>query len=446
MSEFVFKNYSFDKSSGEIRLVYQLDGISFTETFIVPISGVNWSSVPDEDIERALFSLHLITGISYWKAKCPKKIVINSGTLTREQAHFWNTLYTKGLGQFFYQNDIDFRNLIHFPYESKGPNVSIPQFLNSSIPSPLVPLGGGKDSIVTAEKLKDAKVNFTTFAVGNAAPIAKTAEAIGASHFTVERTIDPELIALNDKSETYNGHIPISAIWSFLSVVIALVHQKTDVIFSWEQSASSGNLGYLGETINHQYSKSLEFERSLQAYSSSFVTNRVRVFSLLRPFSELSIVKEFVKHPKYFSIFSSCNKNFRTNSSIPQFLNSSFWCGSCPKCAFVFTLLSAWLPHEAVVGILGHDLFENKDLLQTFGELAGTIGTKPFECVGEPDEVISALELIYRRGDANNTKIMQWYASVVRPTVNDMDEVITRVLAPSGDNAVPEDYKTPLNL
>src|SRR5690606_20114442 len=72
--------------------------------------------------DRILFNVHLILGVNYWKVYCPKKIVIENGYLTKEQSSFWNIVYTKGLGEFFYKNKIDYRNLINFPYENKKLN------------------------------------------------------------------------------------------------------------------------------------------------------------------------------------------------------------------------------------------------------------------------------------------------------------------------------------
>lgn len=67
------------------------------------------------EAEAALFALHLAGGTSYYKTCCPKEIEVQSGKLNADQAAFWNTVYERGLGEFFYQNQIDFRKLIQFP-------------------------------------------------------------------------------------------------------------------------------------------------------------------------------------------------------------------------------------------------------------------------------------------------------------------------------------------
>ena len=134
------------------------------------------------------------------------------------------------------------------------------------------------------------------FAVeGTAAPIARSMRALNLPSLLVERVVDLDglkTIAATHPT-TFNGHVPISAIWSFLSTITALVYGASDVAFGWERTASEGNADFLGLDVNHQWSKSLAFERSLQVYLDDFVTKRVRVWSILRPFSEFAVVKKF---------------------------------------------------------------------------------------------------------------------------------------------------------
>src|SRR3989338_4547644 len=110
---FIFESYTFDRKKGKIYLKYSLDdSIHFEEVLTLPRT--SYIRAEEKLIEKAMFSLHLIGGISYYKTFCPKNIEIRSGSLTRHEAKFWNTLYTKGLGEFFYKNRKDFRNLIKF--------------------------------------------------------------------------------------------------------------------------------------------------------------------------------------------------------------------------------------------------------------------------------------------------------------------------------------------
>ena len=435
---FSFDSYSFDPETGVVLLKYKHEDVAFEETYTIPMDGVDLESIDGIALDRALFALHLMSGISYWKASCSPNIEVKSGTLSREAAHFWNNIYTKGLGEFFYKNEIDFRDLIHFPYEKdlEADEIHGP---SETKMNPLVAIGGGKDSVVASKILQAHNLNITLFTTKDAAPIRKTSEELGAPRLVVSRTISPTLIELNKDPKTLNGHVPITAILGFVGVVTAILHSNSDVVFALESSASEGNLEYLGEEINHQYSKSIEFERALQHYLSEFITKDVRVFSILRPFSELEIVKRFSTYPEYFNIFSSCNRNFTFKATDES--KQTFWCCECPKCAFMFIMLNAFIPHEKVVEIFGRDLMNDEPLLPTFKELLGVQGNKPFECVGEAREVAAALELAHRRGDCEDTMLMQLFVNELRDQSGDLDAIIEDLTTPSGDHAIPQEYE-----
>ncbi len=119
-------------------------------------------------------------------------------------------------------------------------------------------------------------------------------ERIGSSHLWVERTIDPALFELKNDPAAKNGHIPISAIFAAAGAVTAILSGRQQVIVSNESSASEPTLHYQDVAINHQYSKSLEFEQDFQAISEHlFGADGPHYFSLLRPFSEVRIAELF---------------------------------------------------------------------------------------------------------------------------------------------------------
>lgn len=430
-TKFIFDRYSFDHTSGCIELTYRLGDMELTERLTVPTKG--WQAeLPQADLDRALFALHLIAGVSYWKTYCPRKIEVHTGSLSAEDAEFWNTLYTKGLGEFFYKNQIDFRGRVKFPTTERA---MTPHRLTAYPPNrlfPLVPIGGGKDSIVTIEMLKQAGCPVTLFTIKDAEPIRQTAEISGLPRLVITRELDTKLLELNTQG-AYNGHVPISAYNAFVSVFVGLLFGHTDVVFSFEKSASTGNLTYLDTEINHQYSKALEFERAVQAYLSRSVTRAIRVFSLLRPLTEFAITKRFVELPQYHRAFSSCNRNFRIGD--PQ--TKVFWCGSCPKCAFVFVLLAAHRNVAYATEILGKNLLADLELVETYRDLLGIGSQKPFECVGEPDEVQTAFAMIRDCGEATETPAMQLFTSAFPNLVPDLP----RLLFASPDHAIPVEYQ-----
>lgn len=83
------------------------------------------------------------------------------------------------------------------------------------------------------------------------------------------------------------------------------------------------------------------------------------------------------------------------------------WCRRCEKCAFVFLLLSAWLPPAEVCDIFGGmNLLEEESLVETFLGLIGASGNqKSFECVGTFDEARDAFQLTITRYDVTKMPI-----------------------------------------
>lgn len=452
-STFIFDSHSFDPFTGHIELRYSLDNeLHFTETIILPKS-YPLPATP-YPLDAALQALHLIGGISYFKTCLPKSIALATGSLTAEQAQFWNTVYEKGLGEFFFRNDIDFRGLINFPKSDvPSPPFQDPSFkfqissFKSQVSSPnssvLIPLGGGKDSTVTLELLKKANVDATLLRIGHHPLITSTAKVAGLPLLTVERRLDPLLFKLNTEG-ALNGHIPITAYLSFLTIVIAEMYGFDTIAMSDERSANIGNVQCRGMEINHQWSKSWEFERMFRDYVKNSINPHIEYFSLLRPLSELSIAEKFAKLPQYFSCTTSCNKNWRIlASSLPSSPGGrtedggSRWCHQCPKCAFVFALFAAFLRKNTLLEIFGRNLFDDTSLLPLYRELLGIEGFKPFECVGTPEETKAAFLLAHERGDLDDTVVMQLFLKDVQPTIKDGKKLIDETLAPTANHCIP---------
>ncbi len=440
---FIFSSYKWLPEKQTVYLHYGLDDdIHFTEEITFPEDFI--INRNDESLDTALFALHLIGGISYFKTCLPKTIKINSGSLTKEQANFWNTVYTKGLGEFFYQNKINPTGLINFPVDEN--KTLSPIKSDKPREGTLVPIGGGKDSMVTAELLKNGGIDFDFLRLNKHPVITKLAEIANKPLHNIKRRIDPTLFKLNTEG-ALNGHIPITAFISFLSVVTAILGNKKNVIMSNEDSANIGNTTLEGLDVNHQWSKSLEFEKMIQQYILKNIALDINYCSLLRPLSELSITQLFCNQPEYFEDAVSCNKNWKVakekidkhDVAMNHSLRSGSWCGKCPKCAFVFCQMAAFLPSEKLINIFGNNLFEDEELIPTYKQLLGLEGIKPFECVGTPEETSTALLLAINNG-WEETLVLQMFLVEKAPSIENPKKLIEDVLSYSENHAIPPSF------
>ncbi len=404
--KFVFQKAVFNPAISGFEFTYRVEAgekeYTFTDNLIIPGPEVHyyWSKVPEQIQKSLLDSLHLMLGVQYWSMFATEKIEIESTELTALQASFWDTVYTKGLGEFFYVNQIDWRGLVKFPY-TQTVGVSLEPYQRGS--RSLLAFGGGKDSIVAAEMLKQKGEDFSLFSLGAAAVQVAAAEIVGKKLTTPRRRMDPMALSLLRDKEVYSGHIPYTAIYTFTGLLMAILFDFSRLVFANENSADEGSLEYLGMQVNHQWSKSSEFETLVKKYVADFVTKDVEVYSLLRPYSELEITKKFVDFRQYHHTFSSCNANFAPgikSSTAP------YWCGHCAKCAFVFTALAAYMPKDEVVSIVGKDMFADESLLPIFEQLAGLRDFKPFECVGTKEEMHLAVRLTTLNPDYKNAMIL----------------------------------------
>lgn len=448
---FIFKGHRLDLEQRSAYFFYELLTPTQTYTFIETVHLPKDAEIttPDMVIETIMDNLLLILGISYYKLTCAKTIQTPTVTLSRRQASFWNKVYTKGLGEFFYQNNLDYRNLIQFPYNSEVEQDEDDQEeveTGNKTGKILLFFAGGKDSIVSAEILKKAGKEFDLLTI-NPTPLHEEGiSVIGKPALFVKRTLDEKLLELNKQQGFYNGHVPFSAIAAFLGTFIAQLYNYNFIITSNEYSSNFGNVFYLGEEINHQWSKSLEFEKLFQAYIANNITQETTYFSLLRPWHEIKIVEFFSKYPQYFSHFSSCNRNFTIKQTLKYDLGNK-WCGECSKCLFVFTLLSAFIAKKDLITIFGKNLFTDLSLLPIWKQLLGLSEFKPFECVGTPEEMKAALLLTQKTNEYQSDTLMQFFVETILPTLSEIDQdvLITSVLTSSYPSSMPEEFRIILN-
>jgi len=385
---FEFTSYKFEPAQKRVLFSYKQEFVdseplNFTETLLLP-ELPNLEGLPEGLVDKILQGVHLILGVSYFKSYCATKLKIPYA-LSQKEATFWNIVYRKGLGEFYYRNNLDPKISPKFSYNK---NAKTKNYFLDKNEKCLVGVSGGKDSIVAAELLKEQGIDITavfTETQKESLIVNKVIETLEIKSLKFRRVLDEKVF----QNYKYNGHVPVSAMFAFLGILYAVLYRYSYCIMANEHSSNFGNIKYKGEMINHQWSKSSEFENMFCDYVKNFITPDVRYFSLLRPFYEIRIAELFSKYKQYFPYFSSCNKNF----IIAENKKSELWCGQCPKCVFVFTLLSAFLSKDELLGIFKKNLYQDKNLLPLFKDIFGLGKLKPFDCVGTFEESKAAFML-----------------------------------------------------
>jgi len=388
-ARFHFRDYTITQEPEGLRFTYQFavePDIVFRPT--VRLDGVDAeavSRVGEGVLHTLAFHLGLVEIPSYWKATCSPEIVVEAGHLDEWQIQWWRDLLVKGLGEFFYVNQIDFRvpDLVTIRSDASSARRGAIHHGRLDPERVMIPVGGGKDSAVTLELLGR---RFPDAAWWGLNPIPAARDVANTSPvrlgLTVSRRIDPKLLELN-AAGYLNGHTPFSAYLAFVSAASAIFGGYGRVAVSNERSSNEGNVRYLNHDINHQYSKTFPFEQTFREYSARYLSEQLEYLSFVRPLYEIQISRLFARYPHYFSVFRSCNRGSKTN----------VWCGQCPKCLFVYISLRPFLDKGAVLGIFGQDLLANPGLVGLATELLGRGETKPFECVGTVAETQAAFAL-----------------------------------------------------
>jgi len=438
---FRFVACDFDATSGTASLSYAFDdGPLLIERIVFPEA----PALPAERaaaFAQALRLLHLIAGVSYYKAGIPGELRIETGALDANTAAFLHELYFHGLAEFAYQNKLDLGERLRFaPIQSGGGEAGKQAPILSLPRRTLLPIGGGKDSLVSVELCKSIDEPATAVWIGDSALIAACAERTGLPLLNIKRHIAPELFEYN-RQGAWNGHVPVTAINSAILVCTAILCGFDAIAFSNERSASSATLEYLGRQINHQWSKSLVFERLLRDQIHANVAADLDYFSLLRPWSELAVAREFAKHSQYDAVFSSCNRNFRILGEHP----SDRWCGQCPKCHFVFLALAPFVAKPRLLRIFGRNLLDDIALVPGFDALLEYRDHKPFECVGEGGESRAAMYALTQRAEWREDALVARFAKEILPQLDRAALAFGPLLAPVGEHFLPARFASSLN-
>lgn len=405
--------WTFDESTGDAICSYALetaDGrrVGLHETFRFPNVGrVALDEARREVLHRLLDHLAVVAGLSYYKLAAPAQVIVEHGVWSAADVAYHRAVLTNGLGEFCWENNLGLLDPV-WTFPAGAPNPLSGPVVVPTPNGPLVPVGGGKDSCVTIEAVRNAGLIPTLVTVRRFPVIQDVITASGLGDVAVARVLDP-LIGSLVASGALNGHVPVTAIVTWASLIAALLGGHDAVVLSNERSASEGNVLYRGSEINHQWSKSAEAE-ALLSEALRRITPSVRSFSLLRGMSELSIARQFAATcQRYFSTFSSCNGAFRTDPA----RRVDRWDGTCAKCQFVFLALATVLGRGELESIWGVDVFTVSPL-SGFEALLGLTEWKPFECVGESAECRVALAMVSDRADWRDHPVVLALCDAVR--------------------------------
>lgn len=395
---FIYDNYEVLYEENKISINYFFEIIDlkkFVHRIEIPFSN---DSIDKDYVNWLAFNIGLLELVSYWKSTISPNLIINCGRIDDKQKDFFKKIYFHGLGEFFYLNSLnpDYDTFINIKCNGVGSKHIIDYKGNGS----MIAIGGGKDSCVSLSLYN--KEDTGCFIINPKEVTLKCAYAAGYDDkdiVKVKRILDKGIIELNNEG-FLNGHTPFSAMVAFVSYLTAYLNGKKYIVLSNESSANEANVA--GTKINHQYSKSYEFESDFQNYAKEYLGSGIKYYSFLRPLTEYQIGMLFSKYKKFHGIFKSCNvgsKNDNWN-----------WCCHCAKCMFVYSLLAPHLYKEELVQIFGEDMFENDQMLQTFEELLGKKNVKPFDCVGTFEEVNYAItKTIKNMGEKELPLLLDYY-------------------------------------
>ncbi|WP_131786947.1 endonuclease domain-containing protein [Protofrankia symbiont of Coriaria ruscifolia] len=425
---FRYVGYDIDASRNRLVCRYRLDGREFREEVTFPGGGA-WDEPAVAEAARLVF---LLAAVSYYKSAAPPVVDLGDTAVTDVERVFLREFYLDGLGEFAYRNNLDLSDLriVGSRLARTAPVAFSPQDGR-----PLVPFGGGVDSIVTAELLRPLAKDPALFVVNRPGDrfdaIERPAGVTGFPVVRAERLIDPQLLRSGELG-FLNGHVPVTGILSAIALMAAALDGRDAVVMSNEWSASVGTVEVDGRSINHQYSKGEAFENSLRSVLAETLAGRPDYFSLLRPFTELWIARRFAAYPQYFDHFRSCNRAFHLDPA----RRLDRWCGRCDKCCFIDLILAPFLDEPTLRRVFdGREPLADPALVGRFQALLGLSSeNKPWECVGDVTECRVATLLAAPRRDRAGSAVLAALGPLSgEPTPEEL-------LTPHGRHFVPDRY------
>jgi hypothetical protein len=423
---FVVAGRSLDLATGEAAFTYRLAGDEFTERLTLDTDLL--SGADPTRVDAALDLVHLVMGTSYYKLRAPGRVVVQR-PVPKTMAVVAEAAYTHGLGEFAAVNRLPVPHEVAFDLE-----------LTDDLPAPgdgggsraLLPVGGGKDSALALVVVTPA----TALAVNPTDAQRDVARAAGVPLIGVRRRLDP-LLAERTRAGGLNGHVPVTAINSAISTLVAVLGGFDPVVFANERSADEETLTVNGARVNHQYSKSYEFERLFAAAAAEV---GVTYFSLTRQLSELATVAAVANLPGLRGEILSCNRSYTQAHMGGQ--ATQRWCLHCDKCLFTFLCFAVFLTPEEALEMFGGDPLRDLSLADGFRRLWAT--EKPFDCVGERAESAAAMAHLADSAAWSAHPVVRALGEEAASFAAVTGATVEGFLPPRGEHSVPERYLTSL--
>jgi len=382
VSRFIFDGYTFDHTSRTARFNYRFDDSSEKFTEVVEFADGD-NEYDHEVLERVLGLAHMVIGTSYYKTFPTPDVELQSGEIDEWQASFLNKIYQEGLSQFAFENDLMRADLAQF--SATGAAKAAVTYDGSGVVSLQ---SGGKDSLLVATMLEEKQVGFSSLYISSSEAYPQIIDAIGRPVRLIRRQIDRDALKRAAENGGKNGHVPVTYIVLAISLTQAILDGKNTVLAAIGHEGEEPHAWIDDLPVNHQWSKTWQAEQLFAEYVQRYISPDIHVGSPLRVFSELKIAELFAKKAwaKYGHAFSSCNvANYQQGVQNTELK----WCGNCPKCANSYLLFAPFIAPDELQSLFGgQDLFAKPSLTDIFKGLLGIDGfMKPFECVGEVDEL-----------------------------------------------------------
>ena len=199
-----------------------------------------------------------------------------------------------------------------------------------------VPVGGGKDSIVTLECLKRAGEPLVLFALGDAEPIAACIAAIRTAVHPGASPARPRLVPTQRRGRAErpcpDHRDPERHRSGRRGAVLAATRSRCRTSTPPAPPTLRPTASRSIISSANPWSSNGDFAE----YVAGHISPSLAYFSLLRPLSEIEIARRFAQLSGLFSDLSQLQHRLPADAPDER---GQAWCGDCPKCRFVFLAL-----------------------------------------------------------------------------------------------------------